>query len=63
MAQACYTPRQPFSKHPVWHLRGLATPWSVEEMLDGQQQRVDIPAHSKIAHKPLLQKRLEEYLC
>ena len=37
--------------------------WSAEEMLDGQRQRVDIPAHARAAHKGLLQKRLEEDLC
>ena len=36
---------------------------SLEEMLDGQHQRVDIPAHARTAHKGLLQKRLEEDLC
>ena len=30
------------------------------EMLDGQHQRVDIPARASTAHKGLLQKRLEE---
>ena len=39
------------------------TPWSAEEMLAGQHQRVDIPAHAIIAHKGLLRKRLEEDLC
>ena len=38
-------------------------PWSTEEMLDGQHQRVDIPAHARAAYKGLLQKRLEEDLC
>ena len=32
-------------------------------MLDGQHQRVDIPAHARTAHKGLMQKRLEEDLC
>ena len=32
------------------------------EMLDGQHQRVDMSAHARIAHKGLLQKRLEEDL-
>ena len=32
------------------------------EMLDGQHQRVDIPAHARTAHKGLLQKRMEEKL-
>ena len=31
-------------------------PWSAEEMLDEQFQRVDIPAHARIAHNGLLQK-------
>ena len=38
-------------------------PWSAEEMLDGQHQRVDIRAHASAAHKGLLQKTLEEDLC
>ena len=45
------------------HLGGWATPWSAEEMLDGQHQRLNIPAHARPAHKGLLQKRLEEDLC
>ena len=45
------------------YLRGLETPLSAEEMLDGQHQRVDIPAHTRAAHKGLLQKRLEEDFC
>ena len=45
--------------HPSGHLGGWATTWSVEEMLDGHHQRVDIPAH---AHMGLLRKRLEEDL-
>ena len=38
-------------------------PWSAEEMLDGQQQRVDISAHAVTVHKGPLQKRLEEDFC
>ena len=34
-----------------------------DEMLYGQGQRLDIPAHARAAHKGLLQKRLEEDLC
>ena len=45
------------------HLGGWAMPWSAAEMLDGQHQRVDIPASARAAHKGLLQKRLEEDLC
>ena len=56
-------PQQPPPNHNSGHLRGWMTPWSAEEMLDGQQQRVDIPAYARIAHKGLLQKRLEEDLC
>ena len=44
-------------------LEGGGTPRKAEEMLDGQQQRVDIPAHATAAHKRLLQKRLQEDLC
>ena len=36
------------------------TPRSAEEMLDGQYQRVDIPAHARSTQKGLPQKRLEE---
>ena len=46
-------------KNPSGHFGGWTTPWSVEEMLDGQHQRVDIPACNRTAHKGLLQKRLE----
>ena len=60
---ACHTPRQPLQNHPSGHLGGWATPWSAEEMLNGQHQSVDIPAHARAAHKGLLQKRLEEGLC
>ena len=36
---------------------------SAEEMLDGEHQRVDIPAYARIAYKSPLLKRLEEELC
>ena len=39
------------------------TPWSAEEMLDGQHQRMDNPARARSTHKGLLQKRPEEDLC
>ena len=32
--------------------------WSAEEMLDGQHQRVDIPAYARTVHKGRLQKTL-----
>ena len=56
MVQACHTPRQPLRNHPSGHLGEWAMPWSAEEKLDGQHQRVDIPAHVRTAHKGLLQK-------
>ena len=57
------TPRQPLQNHPSGHVGGWATPWSAEEIVDGQHQRVDIPVHARTAHKGLLHKRLEEDLC
>ena len=45
------------------HSGGWTTPWSAEEMLDGQHQKVDIPDHGRTAHKGRLQKRPEEDLC
>ena len=33
------------------------------KMLDGQGQRVDIPAHARTAHNGLLQRRMVEDLC
>ena len=35
-------------------------PWSADEVLDRQHQRVDIPAHEGAAHEGLLEKRLEK---
>ena len=63
MVRAGHTQRQPLQNHPSEHLGGWATPWSAEEMLDGQHQRVEIPAHVRPAHNGLLQKILEEDLC
>ena len=37
-----------------------AMPRSVEEMLDGLRQRVDVPAPAGTAHNGLPQKKLEE---
>ena len=37
-----------------------AMPRSVEEMLNGQRQRVDVPAPAGTAYNGLPQKRLEE---
>ena len=55
IVRACHTPRQPLQNHPSGNLGEWVTPWSAEGMLDGQHQRVDIPAHA--------QKGLEEDLC
>ena len=63
MDRASHTPRQPLQSHPSGHLGRWTTPWSAEEMLDGQHQRVDIPAHARTTHKGLLQERLKEDLC
>ena len=41
---------------------GWATPWSAKEVLGGQHQRVDLPAHARTAHNDLLHKTLEETL-
>ena len=41
---------------------GWAMPWSAEEMLDGQRQRVDIPRLARTANNGLTQKRLEDVL-
>ena len=57
------TPRQPLQNRPSGHLGEWVTPWLAEEMVRGQRQRVDIPAHARIAHKGLLQNRLEKDLC
>ena len=52
------SPKPPCRAHGGW-----ATPWSAEEMLDEQHQKVDILVHVRPAHNGLLQKRLEEDLC
>ena len=52
-----------FPKPSFRDLGGFATPWSAEEMLDVEHQKVDIPVHAKMAHKGLLQRRLGENLC
>ena len=51
MVRACHTPQQLLQNHPSGHLGGWATPWSAEEMLDGQHERVDVSAHAWTAHK------------
>ena len=61
--RACNAPRPSLHNHPSGHLGGWETPWSSEEMLDGQHKRVDIPAHAGNARYGLPQKRLLEDLC
>ena len=63
MVQARDMPRHPVRNYPSGHLGGWPTPWLAEEKLDGQSERVDIPAHARTAHKGFLQKRLEGDLC
>ena len=46
-----------FRNHPSGHLGGWATPWSVEEMMNGQHQKVDVPSHARTVHNGLLQKK------
>ena len=60
--------RMSCARKPLWnnssgYIGWWATPWSAEEMLYGQRQRLDIPAHARTAHNGLPQKRLEMYLC
>ena len=63
MVRAGHAPQQSLQNHPSGHLGGWTTPWSAEEMLDGQHQRLDVPAHARTADKGLLKKSLEEDLC
>ena len=43
--------------HPSGHLGEKATPWSADETLHGQPQRVDFPNLARAAHDDLPQKR------
>ena len=45
------------------HLGGWAMPWSAEEVLDGQRQRMVIPTLAGSANNSRPQKRLGEDLC
>ena len=45
MSHATIASPKPFFGAP----EGWAKPWSTEEMLDRQHQRVDIPAHARTA--------------
>ena len=53
---ACHVPRQSVHSYPSGHLAGWATPWSAEEMLGGQRQRMDISARARTAQYGLPQK-------
>ena len=63
MVWACQMPCQPLQNHPSGHLGGWAITWWAKEMLDGQYQRLDVPAHARTAHNNFLQKTLRENLC
>ena len=63
MVWACHMPKQPLQNHSSGYLGGWKMPWSAEEMLNGQHQRLGIPAHAKTANKGIPQKRLPEDLC
>ena len=52
VVSSCHMPRQPLQNHPSGHLGGWATPWSAEEMLNGQHQRVSIPAAHNCSQEP-----------
>ena len=63
MVRTCHAQRQPLQNHTSGHLGGCTTPWSADDMLDGQHQRTDISAHARTVRKGLQQKGLEEDLC
>ena len=58
-----HTARQTLETHSPRHLGGRRTTWSAETTVDGQRQRVGIPAHARTARDSLRQKRLTEVLC
>ena len=62
-SSACHTPQQPLQTITWGTLESWQCCDQQEEMLDGQHQRVDVPAYARTAHKGLLQKSLEEDLC
>ena len=63
MVRECQAPRQLLQNHPSGYLGGRRAPWSAEEMLDGQRQRVDVPAYARIDPHVTRRERLEEDLC
>ena len=60
LLRACHAPGQPLAQGT---LERRTTPWSAEEILDGQRQRVGVHAHVRSAQDDLPQKRLEKDLC
>ena len=64
MVRACHTPRQPLQNHPSGHLGRWATPWTAEEMLDGQHQEWAflLPMPEWLS-RASCRKRLKEDLC
>ena len=63
MVWASHALPQPLPNHPSGHLGAWATQRSAQDLLDGQRQRLDVPAHAGTTHDSLSKKRLEEYLC
>ena len=64
VVRAGRVPRQPLPNHPSKNPEGVrvgggrgATPRSSEEMGDGQQQSVDVPARTGTTHDRLSQKK------
>ena len=57
MVRECHVPRQPLQNHPSGHLGGWATPWSAEEILDGQRLNSGDPCPCQsCSQRPLAQK-------
>ena len=54
LGRACHMPRQSLQNHLSGHLGKWTTPWSAEEILDGQRQRVDVAAHDGTARDDLI---------
>ena len=61
---SCRTLRQHLQNYATWHLGRGAMVWLAEEVLGGQHERMDSPAHARTAQIGLLKKkRLEEDPC
>ena len=48
-----------FQNHSSGHIGEWVTPWSAEELLNGQRERVGIPVHTRTAHNGLGRKHLK----